>query len=933
MIIHDSDHTIARDAETTPHENAEQLDRFFTLSLDMLCIAGFDGYFKRLNPSFARALGFTTDALLAEPFLSFVHPDDQAAIAAKIATLAAGMDTSSFESRFRRQDGGYTWMHWNAAAFPDQGLIYATARDITERKQAEDALRMAEARYRTLVEQIPAIIYTADINATSTTRYVSPQIEAILGFSPAEWMADPELWLKQIYPDDRERVLACVEQAQASDQPIPAEYRSFTRDGRLVWLQDAGRVVRDETGQPLLLQGITLDITARKQAEEALRESERLYRTLASNFPNGAVVLFDHDLRFTLADGTGLSAVGLTREQLEGRTIWEVLPPEACAIAEPSYRAALAGTPNVREATFGDRAYIIHTLPLRDERGEIIAGMVMSQDITERKRMENAQQEREAHFRALIEHSSDAIALIAIDGTLLYGSPATVRVLGYTMQEFIGRNAFDLIHPDEHPEIARQLASVVSQPEASISLETRVQHADGSWRDLEGTLTNLLGDPAVGAVVINYRDITERKQAQEALAKERALLARHVEERTADLSAANAELARAGRLKDEFLASMSHELRTPLNAILGLSEALQEGVYGPLVERQHVSLHSIEESGRHLLALINDILDLAKIGAGKIELEYESVSIRTVCQASLQLVRQAAQKKQLVVELTIDPAVTLMYGDARRLKQILVNLLANAVKFTPPGGAIGLKVVGDLNRQVVDLTVWDTGIGIAPEDLSRLFQPFVQLDSRLARQYEGTGLGLVLVSRMAELHGGSVRVASEPGVGSRFTVSLPWQVPSGHGDVRKMQQEPPAANERPAALTPPAILLAEDNELNILTITGYLEAKGYRILVARNGAEAVARARESRPALILMDIQMPDMDGLEAIRRIRAQNKAPSLPIIALTALAMPGDRERCLAAGADEYLSKPVSLKGLVAAVDTQLRKAAHPHQEGDCV
>jgi CheY-like chemotaxis protein len=253
-------------------------------------------------------------------------------------------------------------------------------------------------------------------------------------------------------------------------------------------------------------------------------------------------------------------------------------------------------------------------------------------------------------------------------------------------------------------------------------------------------------------------------------------------------------------------------------------------------------------------------------------------------------------------------------------------------------------VIGDEAQQVVRLTVWDTGIGIAKENLAQLFRPFVQLDSRLARQYSGTGLGLALVYRMVEMHGGSVAVASEPGVGSQFTVALPWHISGDAGmddrlaprvstsdpdTILKALALEDAANPAARAfedLVPararPAILLAEDNEANIMTMSDYLCARGYQMVIARNGAEAVARACEVQPAVILMDIQMPGMDGLEATRRIRAQSELAHTPIIALTALAMPGDRERCEAAGADDYLSKPVSLKGLVAAIETQLRR-----------
>ena len=426
------------------------------------------------------------------------------------------------------------------------------------------------------------------------------------------------------------------------------------------------------------------------------------------------------------------------------------------------------------------------------------------------------------------------------------------------------------------------------------------------------------------------QEIAERRRVENALEGERALLARRVEERTADLRAANVELARAARMKDEFLASMSHELRTPLNAVLGMSEALQEEVYGPLNEKQLGSLHSIEESGRHLLELINDILDLSKIEAGKLELECTPVSVESVCQASLRLIRQNAHKKQLTIRSTLDSAVEVIWADERRLKQILVNLLSNAVKFTPQGGQVGLEVtgdqVGDGAPGAVRIAVWDTGIGISPEDMTRLFRPFVQLDSSLSREYAGTGLGLSLVYRMVELHGGSVSVASEVNVGSRFTVSLPWQEPAGAH--RPARWSPAAANSGPISRATnrettagqSLILLAEDNEANVETLSGYLEVKGYRVMVAHDGREALELAQQERPDVILMDIQMPGMDGLEAMRHIRRDGRLADVPIIALTALAMPGDREACLAAGANAYLSKPVNLKGLVEAIELYL-------------
>ncbi len=408
------------------------------------------------------------------------------------------------------------------------------------------------------------------------------------------------------------------------------------------------------------------------------------------------------------------------------------------------------------------------------------------------------------------------------------------------------------------------------------------------------------------------------------------------------LEQANAELTRAVRIKDDFVAAMSHELRTPLTAILGMSEILRGGGFGPLTEKQIKSVTTIEESGRHLLELINDILDLSKIEAGKLDFQIGPVSIKEVCKDSLEFVKQAANKKQLTVSSNYNIAITLLQTDERRLKQILVNLLINAAKFTPEGGEIGLEVVSDATNKMIQFTVWDTGIGIAPEDMDRLFQPFVQLDSRLARQYEGTGLGLAIVQRMAQIQGGNVSVESTVGQGSRFTVSLPWlevttkadqlaektkaaQAASQKTDTLAKTTTTPASdhNKPPDATSPspPLILVAEDDKAVLGLLSDYLANNGYQVAQALNGVEALNQANIKKPDLILMDIQMPEMNGLEAIRHLRADANLTATPIIALTAMAMPGDRERCLEAGADDYVSKPLRLKNLIKMIQTQLK------------
>jgi PAS domain S-box-containing protein len=388
------------------------------------------------------------------------------------------------------------------------------------------------------------------------------------------------------------------------------------------------------------------------------------------------------------------------------------------------------------------------------------------------------------------------------------------------------------------------------------------------------------------------------------------------------LELSNQELLHATHRKNEFLATMSHELRTPLNAILGMSEALQDKVYGELNERQVKSLCTIRRSGQHLLSVINDILDVSKIEAGKLELDINTTVVQELCNSSLIFVKQQAFDKQIKLTMQLPPAIGNIAVDERRMRQVLINLLSNAVKFTPIGGKIMLTVIRQEIEDSEDGSSWiefkvtDTGIGISLADRDKLFQPFVQLDSSLNRQYAGTGLGLMLVKQIAELHGGTVQLQSELQQGSCFTVHLPHTCLLADQDTcsfsifDSLTSHPQPTNQQPTKTS--LILLAEDNEANISTFSSYLTAKGYHTILAGDGQEAIDITHSQRPDLILMDIQMPNVDGIQAITTIRQNPELVGIPIIALTALAMAGDRERCLAAGANDYLTKPVKLKQL---------------------
>ena len=417
--------------------------------------------------------------------------------------------------------------------------------------------------------------------------------------------------------------------------------------------------------------------------------------------------------------------------------------------------------------------------------------------------------------------------------------------------------------------------------------------------------------------------IVERDESFIQLQEAKSHLEEKVHERTRQLETARQDAEAANHAKSEFLASMSHELRTPLNVILGMSELVGERHLGPLNERQAEGLQAVHESGRHLLAVINDILDLSKIEAGVLTMSFQTTVVADVCAASMRFVREAARKKNITLETAFRQSATSLVADEQRLKQILVNLLVNAVKFTPAGGRVGLEVLSVASPPGLRFVVWDTGIGIAPEQAGRLFTPFQQIDSSLTRQYSGTGLGLALVKRMAQLHGGSVDLESESGRGSRFGVTLPLRPATAEaGDPEATIR--PEGSKAPVAPGPLRILIAEDNEANVQVYAGHLGPRGHQLTIAQNGREAVDQAQAELPDLVLMDVHMPVMDGLSAIKLLRADPRTARLPIIAVTALAMAEDRQRCLDAGADDYLSKPINLRELSRAIARLARPPA---------
>jgi len=702
-----------------------------------------------------------------------------------------------------------------------------------------------------------------------------------------------------------------------------------------------------------LYESVQKELSERKRVEDALRTSETHYRELADSITD---ILFelDQDLHYTHWNRASEILTGVPAKDAIGKSMYGIFgASEEQTRIRQIYESVLKEHQSKTFETILNlnghkRSFEINAYP--STRGV----SVVAKDVTERKRSEIIMQKRFELMEYSAQHSLDELMQRTIDeisdltgssiGFLhfveadqvslgmqtwstnalrLFQVPASEGTHRSLDQAGVWAEAAHQRHPliqndyeslpnrnsipQGHVPIMREIIIPIIRNErimAMMGIANKPQ--DYTQHDLE--VAEHLADYAW--------DITERKQMEIALEAERNRLAQRVDERTADLSRANSNLARALRVKDEFLANMSHELRTPLNAILGLSESLSEQIAGPLNDKQQKYIATISESGHHLLSLINDILDLAKIDAGQITLDINKVDIHSVCQASLRMIKQLAQKKNQEVSLEIDDGLGLIWADERRLKQMIVNLLGNAVKFTPENGNLGLKVQGDEEANKISFTVWDNGIGIKDDDLARLFQPFVQLDSGLARESTGTGLGLALVAQMARLHGGSITAFSEPEHGSRFTIILPWEPALAMDAATRMKITGKFRAIQTDQTNKATILLVEDTKEVTMMIKDYLELAGYKVVTAQDGVDAIVQAKLVRPDLILMDVQMPRMDGLEATRKLRSEPDFRYTPIIALTALAMPSDREHCLQAGMDEYLSKPVNLKALVKMI-----------------
>jgi PAS domain S-box-containing protein len=907
------------------------------------------------------------------------------------------------------------------------------AEDRVDEPSGTGSGTLDEATLRALIEHIPVTVYIDRLDETGSNVYTSPQLEAELGYTVAEWVSDENLYAKVLHPEDREWVLAEYARRRDSDVPFRAEYRMLARDGMVHWYHDEAAVIRDETGRPAYFHGFLLDITEQKHLAEALRGSEeqlrrqkRYVESLVEINPT-AIVTVDRDGSVTSWNLAAEDLFGYAREEAIGRKLDDLVTARndlrgAAVSYEEVLRAGRFHAVTQRARRDGTLADVELTVVPVTEEGESTGYLAIYHDISELQRQKQ-------YYQSLLEVSPTAIVTVDPDHKVTSWNLAAEKLFGYRREEAIGQDVDALVASTDavHQE-AVQLTRQASEA-GEVHLTTCRTRKDGSLVDVDVRAVPIrVGDEMAGLYAL-YHDISELQRARE-------------------------QAEAATQAKSAFLGVMSHEIRTPLNAVIGMTGLLLDTALTP---EQRSYAEVIRSSGDALMAVIAGILDFSKIEAGRLELESCRFDLRNYVESALELVAASASSKGLELAYFMAPGIPrVIVGDATRLRQILVNLLSNAVKFTDTGEVV-LSVDGEAlasgdagGKHRLHFAVRDTGIGIAEDRLSRLFESFSQLDASTTRRFGGTGLGLAISKRLAELMGGTIWAESRAGEGSTFHFTIgaeeaPAPAPAhergappqlrgrrvlivddnptnrhilrrqaeswgmlardtaypaqavewiGRGDpfdlaildmqmpgmdgvtlaaeIRRFRdarslplvmltslgsrEEVQGSVEFAACLTKPVkpsqlydtlmnvfgaapadveapgplerrdgqlaerlplrILVAEDNVVNQQLAVLLLKKIGYRADVAANGLEVLEALGRETYDVVIMDVQMPEMDGLETTRQIRQRWPGRRPHIIAATASAMQEEREACLAAGMNAYLSKPIRVESLATAL-----------------
>jgi PAS domain S-box-containing protein len=937
QILGKQDIAIRMRAEQALRQSEERFHEIFEQATDGIVITDIQGKFKLVNPAFLAMTGYSKEEVLGQsPRLlkSGLMPADFSRVLWK--TILAGQLWQG-EVINRRKDGTLYTEEMRIAPFRDAngettGYI-AIKHDVTERRRAVEALRGSEERFRNMADSFPSLMWVT--GAAGEIEFVNRAYRSFFATSNEDGQSGNRQMV--LHPDDEGQFVAAFVRALAEHTHFRAEARARRADGewRLMGSNAEPRFSPDGTFLGHI--GLSADITDRKRAEQALRRSEERFRELAENIQEVFWIMN--------AAGTEVLYLSPAFESIWGsREENPILrPADWMASIHADYRAMsqdvfmrqLKGestdfeyrilTPGGEEKWIRNRAF-----PVRDEGGALVRVAGVAEDITERKRAEE-----------LLKQTSDRLGLAASAGgagiwdfnhvnNVLHWDEQMYSLYAITEDQFNGtyEDWLTRLHPEDRSRAEEELSAAV-RGDKEFDSQFRIVWPDGSIRHIRANALvkrDASGKPV--QIVGTNRDITAQKEAATALLDSNLRLQGETDRARESSMLADA----ANRAKSAFLANMSHEIRTPMNGVIGMTGLLLDT---ELTAEQRRYAELARASGQSLLELINDILDFSKIEAKKLDLETIDFDLRVLLDNLASILSVTAESKGIELLCTADSAVpTQLRGDPGRLRQILTNLAGNAIKFTEEGEVrvrVTLEEEGESDC-VLRFSVRDTGIGIPEDKISILFDKFSQADISITRKYGGSGLGLAISKQLAELMGGGVGVTSRQGKGSEFWFTARLGRSLGVDDPA----EAAPLESQTAVNLNGRILIAEDNSTNREVAVGMLKKLGLRADAVADGAEALNALQFIPYDLVLMDMRMPVMDGLEATRQIRNPRSEVlnhDIPIIALTANAMQSDRENCLAAGMNGFVPKPIRNAELREALQRWLHTDDNPIPAGQVI
>jgi PAS domain S-box-containing protein len=872
-------------------------------SVDALVTVSPDLSITDVNEQMVKLTGYSREELVGSAFKDYFTEPTRAGDGVR-QTLQDGSVTN-YELVLKSRAGKRTVVSFNAGTFKDTSGriagILAAAREITAQKRLEEQLRDQQNYNRSLIESSVDALMTVDPSGIITD--VNEQTIRLSGYNRKQLEGSPFV----DYFTDPDRASAGVR--KTFDDGVVTNYELVVRSkaGRKVPVSFNAAVFRDTSGSVAGILAAARDITQQKEIEHALREQQTYTRGLVESNID-ALMTTDTLGVITDANRQMCAVTGCSQQELIGTAFKDYFTDPKRA--EDGIRQVLAEdrvtnyelTIQARDGRQIVVSYNATTFKGAD--GKLRGVFAAARDITDQKRLErqireqNRQLTETTAFMNNVLESSTEYSIIAkdLDGKILAWNEGARRNYGYTAEEMVGKQNSRVLHAAEDIEsgrVAALLDTALHTGKAEGVFERVRKSGERFTASLAVTLRRDASGVAIGYVLIS-KDITEQKQLEEQLRR-----------KNEELEEQNHRVQEANRLKSEFLANMSHELRTPLNGIIGFSELMYDERVGTVSAEHKEYLGDILTSSRHLLQLINDVLDLAKVESGKMEFRPERLELGKLVGEVRDILRTLTAQKHIQLDCSIDASLGTLCLDPAKLKQVLYNYLSNALKFTPEGGRIFLRVRPE-QEDTFRLEVEDTGIGIRAADFERLFVEFQQLDASAAKKYQGTGLGLALTRRIVEAQGGQVGMNSELGAGSVFYAVLPRTFKGGG------LAEPGPQVQLPKSGTP-TVLVVEDETKERNWLAATLTGAGYGVVLASTGAAAVRAASERRFDAVTLDLLLPDMNGWEVLRAIRASVHNADVPAIVVTVVPDKGVGHGFLV---HDFLTKPVEPKDLLHAL-----------------